>query len=99
MQGKGTADYVMPLDNWSYVLFRKGRRKADKDPPSSDGTPGPPYLDPAGARFPTQFVTPALLPAYVRLPVGVDQDEWLATHSEFSSHHILLLSKSITVLY
>ena len=24
----------------------------------------------------------ALLPAYVRLPHGVDQDEWLATHSE-----------------
>ena len=64
---------------------RKGRRKADKDPPSSDGTPGPPYLDPVGARFPTQFVTPALLPAYVRLPQGVDQDEWLATHSEYMS--------------
>ena len=63
-------------------LNRKGRRKADKDPPTSDGTPGPPYLDPAGARFPTQFVTPALLPAYVRLPYGVDQDEWLATHSK-----------------
>ena len=24
------------------------------------------------------------LPAYVRLPHGVDQDEWLATHSELS---------------
>ena len=61
---------------------RKGRRKADKDAPSSDGTPGPPYLDPAGAKFPTQFLTPALLPAYVRLPLGLDQDEWLATHSK-----------------
>ena len=62
--------------------FRKGRRKADKEPPSSDGTPGPPYLDPAGAKFPTQVVAPALLPAYVRLPHGVDRDEWLATPSK-----------------
>ena len=56
----------------------------EKEAPSSDGNPGPPYLDPARAKFPSQFVTPALLPAYVRLPHGVDQDEWLATHSELS---------------
>jgi len=81
-------DYVRDTMDW---LMGKGRRKADKDPPSSDGTPGPPYLDPAGARFPTQFVTPALLPAYVRLPVGVDQDEWLATHTISFFEHVNLL--------
>ena len=63
-----------------FVRFRKGRRKNEKDAPSPNPDEQREYLV---DDYIKDKISDCDLNKLVTLPVGLDYNEWLATHSKY----------------
>lgn len=65
----------------AFCVCRKGRRKTEKDAPSPSPEQQREYLEEEYVR---DKISDCDLNQLVTLPAGLDYNEWLATHSEYS---------------